>query len=62
MNFLLFKAPTVNAYYTPTSNQMVIPAGILQLPFFNPDFPKSLNYGAIGGIILEAGLFIETLC
>jgi membrane metallo-endopeptidase-like protein 1 len=41
--------PTVNAYYTPTSNQMVIPAGILQWPFFNPDFPKSVNYGAMGG-------------
>lgn len=23
--------PTVNAYYTPTSNQMAIPAGILQV-------------------------------
>ncbi|OXA61237.1 endothelin-converting enzyme homolog isoform X2 [Folsomia candida] len=43
--------PTVNAYYTPTSNQMVIPAGILQWPFFSPDFPKSVNYGAIGVVM-----------
>lgn len=43
--------PTVNAYYTPTSNQMAIPAGILQAPFFHPDFPPAMNYGGIGVVI-----------
>ncbi len=34
--------PTVNAYYTPTKNQIVFPAGILQSPFFNLDYPKEV--------------------
>lgn len=40
--------PTVNAYYTPTKNQIVFPAGILQLPFYDLRNPKSLNFGAMG--------------
>uniref|UniRef100_A0A8C7I8A2 Endothelin-converting enzyme 1 n=1 Tax=Oncorhynchus kisutch TaxID=8019 RepID=A0A8C7I8A2_ONCKI len=27
--------PTVNAYYNPTKNEMVLPAGILQAPFYS---------------------------
>lgn len=42
---------TVNAYYTPTKNQMVFPAGILQSPFYNPSFPDALNYGAMGVVM-----------
>lgn len=42
---------TVNAYYTPTKNQMVFPAGILQPPFFDPRHPWSLNFGAIGVVM-----------
>ncbi|XP_030755230.1 endothelin-converting enzyme homolog isoform X3 [Sitophilus oryzae] len=42
---------TVNAYYTPTKNQMVFPAGILQNPFYDPQFPESLNYGAMGVVM-----------
>lgn len=43
--------PTVNAYYTPTKNQVVFPAGILQMPFFDFNNPKSLNYGGIGVVV-----------
>lgn len=43
--------PTVNAYYTPTKNQVVFPAGILQFPFFDFNNPKSLNYGGIGVVV-----------
>lgn len=43
--------PTVNAYYTPTKNQIVFPAGILQLPFFDIENPKSLNFGGMGVVM-----------
>lgn len=43
--------PTVNAYYTPTKNQIVFPAGILQLPFYDISNPKSLNFGAMGVVM-----------
>ncbi|KAL3861160.1 hypothetical protein ACJMK2_007225 [Sinanodonta woodiana] len=43
--------PTVNAYYTPTKNEIVFPAGILQAPFYDPYFPKSLNFGAMGVVM-----------
>lgn len=41
---------TVNAYYTPSANEIVFPAGILQPPFFHKDLPISVNYGAIGTV------------
>lgn len=43
--------PTANAYYTPTKNQIVFPAGILQRPFYDQSYPKSLNFGAMGVIM-----------
>ena len=43
--------PTVNAYYSPTKNQIVFPAAILQPPFFDPEADPAINYGAIGGVI-----------
>lgn len=42
---------TVNAYYQPTKNQIVFPAGILQTPFYDAHHPKSLNYGGIGVVL-----------
>eukprot|EP01124_Arcella_intermedia_P015848 TRINITY_DN22412_c0_g1_i1.p1 TRINITY_DN22412_c0_g1~~TRINITY_DN22412_c0_g1_i1.p1 ORF type:complete len:672 (+),score=139.33 TRINITY_DN22412_c0_g1_i1:30-2018(+) len=44
-------APTVNAYYDPTKNQMVFMDGILQQPYFNVSYPPSMNYGGIGLIM-----------
>ncbi|KAI8087607.1 uncharacterized protein B0P05DRAFT_577930 [Gilbertella persicaria] len=41
----------VNAYYTPTFNEIVVPAGILQNPFYHSDLPEYLNYGGIGVVI-----------
>lgn len=42
---------TVNAYYSPNSNEIVFPAGILQPPFFYKDGDDAVNYGAIGVVI-----------
>ena len=44
-------APTVNAYYNPTFNEIVFPAGILQFPFFEMKADDAVNYGAIGLVI-----------
>ncbi len=43
--------PTVNAYYSPSRNEIVFPAGILQPPFFDPKADPAVNYGAIGAVI-----------
>lgn len=47
-----FMSPqTVNAYYSPTRNEIVFPAAILQPPFFDPFADPAVNFGAIGGVI-----------
>ena len=43
--------PTNNAYYNPTLNEIVFPAGILQPPYFDPNADEAVNYGAIGAVI-----------
>lgn len=43
--------PTVNAYYNPSFNEIVFPAGILQFPFFDFGADDAINYGAIGAVI-----------
>jgi predicted metalloendopeptidase len=43
--------PTVNAYYNPTINEIVFPAGILQPPFYDPKADDAFNYGGIGVVI-----------
>ncbi len=41
--------PTVNAYYDPSLNQLVLPAGQLQPPFFGRAFHPAVNFGDTGG-------------
>ncbi|KAM6434597.1 endothelin-converting enzyme 1 isoform 1-T1 [Liasis olivaceus] len=43
--------PTVNAYYSPTKNEVIFPAGILQAPFYTRNYPKALNFGGIGVVV-----------
>ena len=43
--------PTVNAYYNPTINEIVFPAGILQPPFYDPKRDDAMNYGGVGAVI-----------
>lgn len=43
--------PTVNAYYSPTNNEIVFPAGIMQRPFFAATNLKAVNYGGIGVVM-----------
>lgn len=46
------ESPTeVNAFYSRNRNQMLLPAGILQPPFYHRHFPRSLNYGGVGVVI-----------
>ncbi len=42
---------TVNAYYNPSMNEIVFPAGILQPPFFSPTADDPVNYGGMGSVI-----------
>ncbi|WP_303310711.1 M13 family metallopeptidase [Hymenobacter sp. BT730] len=43
--------PTVNAYYNPSLNEIVFPAGIMQPPFFDPNADDAVNYGGMGAVI-----------
>ena len=41
----------VNAYYNPSANEIVFPAGIIQGAFFDPDASYGANLGGIGATI-----------
>jgi len=41
----------VNAFYGPNNNGLWIPAGILQAPFFDAEYPAARNFGAIGSVL-----------
>lgn len=43
--------PTVNAYYSPSLNDINFPAGILQPPFFSLSADPAVNFGGIGVVI-----------
>ena len=43
--------PTVNAFYSPQTNSINFPAGILQAPFFDPRRDMAVNYGGVGAVI-----------
>jgi putative endopeptidase len=42
---------TVTAYYNPSLNEIVFPAGILQYPYFDQNADDAINYGGIGMVI-----------
>lgn len=42
---------TVNAYYSPSTNEICFPAAILQPPYFDKTADDAQNYGAIGVVI-----------
>ncbi len=44
-------ASMVNAYYSPTNNQIVFPAAILQRPYYSLEQTPSENYGGIGAVM-----------
>src|SRR5450432_2305676 len=39
---------SMNAYYNPQMNEIVVPAGYLQPPGFDPKGLDAINYGAVG--------------
>ena len=41
----------VNAYFNPSYNEIVFPAGILQPPFYDYKADEAVNYGGIGAVI-----------
>ena len=43
--------PEVNAYYSPSMNEMVFPAGIMQPPFFKTDAPVVTNHGGLAMVM-----------
>jgi putative endopeptidase len=49
--YWLLTPQTVNASYAAAANELVVPAAILQPPFFDVRAEDAVNYGAIGAIV-----------
>ncbi|XGW11065.1 hypothetical protein V3C99_012512 [Haemonchus contortus] len=41
----------VNAYYWHEANAILLPAAILQVPFFHHTFPRAISYGGLGSVV-----------
>ncbi|XP_023289119.1 membrane metallo-endopeptidase-like 1, partial [Orussus abietinus] len=41
----------MNAQYSQKINAIILPAGVMQLPFFMNDIPEPVQYGALGSMI-----------
>lgn len=41
----------INAGYSPSGNEIIFPAGILQAPFFDPKADIAVNFGSIAAVI-----------
>ncbi|KAK8781135.1 hypothetical protein V5799_017525 [Amblyomma americanum] len=46
-----FRLTDVNAFYQPLTNTMIIPAGIINSPFYSSKYPVSVNFGGLGHVI-----------
>ncbi|CAN7989972.1 unnamed protein product [Ixodes pacificus] len=42
---------SINAYYAPVWNMIIVPGSILLAPFVHPSLPTAVNYGAIGKVL-----------
>ncbi|XP_067659555.1 neprilysin-like [Haliotis asinina] len=47
----LVQPAVINAFYNPSWNEIVFPAGILQPPFYSESQPSSINFGGVGSVI-----------
>jgi putative endopeptidase len=42
---------TVDAFYLPSRNEVIVPAGLLQPPFFSADQDDAANLGGLGAVL-----------
>jgi predicted metalloendopeptidase len=47
----IVNAQTMNAFYNPATNEIVLTAAMLQPPIFDPDVDDAVNYGALGATV-----------